>query len=344
MGKQDQGVKVSLTDAQTSPKLRGMWNACGKSFGAAAALAGLILQSGCATGGAKTPAGPTVAKEAWNEGGYVGQRLVSTNFELFTTLDDAEFVAALPGVLEAAHAAFAGAMPAGDETRQLTTYLFKSRSEWAEFVHARWPGRSDTVTRIHLGGYTEGDTSAAFFSDRATALATLVHEAWHQYVSARSEGMPTWLHEGMACYFEAVQWEGDKPQFGGKRNTFRLNSLREALAEGRWRSLEELLDTQVAGLLSTGDSCATHEYYAQVWALAVYLKHGDGGRHAGRLEQMLADIAAGRAASKVSAWRVTSGAAVELDGGAAMFLTYFGDKFGAIDAALNGFARELCGV
>ncbi len=334
----------ALTEGRTNLKLRGMWKSCGKTCCGAAVCYAAILQFGCAAGEKKSAVHTVVQSEPWKEEGFAGRRLVTTHFELLTTLDDAEFVDALPGILEAAHGQFVQVMPGADAPRRLTTYLFKSRPEWAGFCRERWPGRSDTVMHIHLGGYTEGDTSASFFADRTTALATLVHEAWHQFVSARSGGMPGWLHEGMACYFEAVQWKDGEPQFGGTRNTFRMNSLRDALAEGRWRPLEELLDARVAGLLTAGDSCATHEYYAQVWALVVYLRHGEGGKHAGRMGEMLADIAAGRAAAKTSAWRVTSGGASQVDDGEALFQAYFGEEFAAIDAALKGYARELCGV
>ena len=301
----------------------------------------LLGLAGCASSGRPEP---STAIDPWKDGGLSGQRIVTPHFELFTTVTDTEFVAALPRLLESAHDQFEKTLPSPADNHRLTSYLFQSRPQWEHFCRERWPARSDVVTRIHLGGYTSGDTSASFFADRSTAIATLVHESWHQYVAARFDSMPGWLHEGMACYFEAVEWDGATPRCGSVRNSFRLNSLRAALEPGRWRPLAELLDSRVADLLGSGDSCATHEYYAQVWALVVYLQHSGQNAHAQTLTTLFHDIADGSLRTKVSAWRVTSGVAPDIDYAAAVFQTYFGSNLAPMDLALKQYAQKLCGL
>jgi hypothetical protein len=198
--------------------------------------------------------------------------------------------------------------------------------------------------RIHHGGYTEGDTSATFLANRSTALATVLHEAWHQYAGAGSEGMPPWVHEGMACYFESVQWEGGAPRFGGTTNTFRQNSLRNALEPGRWQPLHKLLDAKVAEWLAKSDTAATFGYYAQLWSLMVFLQRGEGMKHLPNFEMMMHDFASGRVSSKVNAWRVTEGAGVEVGDGVAVFQAYFGADLSRFDAELRQFAMRQCGL
>lgn len=314
----------------------------GISRGSQAALLVTLVQTGCATGG-KPP--PHAVVEPWLENGLSGKRITTEHFDVFTTVLDAQLVTALPWILEAAHDEFEKFIPSAAAPRKLNTYFFNTRSEWARFCRQRWPSRFDAVRRIHVGGFTAGDTSASFFVDRSTALATLVHEAWHQYAAARFEGMPAWLHEGMACYFESFELDdGGRARFLTTRNTFRLASLREALALRRWRPLSCVLNAHTGEFLMAGDGHATQQYYAQVWALMVFMNHHPDPAYPKRFDKLLQDIAAGTVRSTASAWRLTGGAGEEMGYGEVVFRAYVHEDPSEMDAALQSFARQLCGL
>lgn len=300
----------------------------------------LLAMSGCAASDrARMP--PVV--EPWAEGGDGATRIASARVEIYTSVQDAEFVEAVPGVLEDALDAFGAVLPVGDAQPRLTVYLFRSRGSWEHFCIQRWPVQEDVIRRISIGGYSDGDASAVFYSDRGTTWAALVHEAWHQYAASRTADLPGWLHEGLACSFEAIEWRVDRPRFGTARNTFRLNSLRGALEPGRWQGVSELLATSSRARMAGGDSRTVQEYYAQVWALVTYLRYGERGKYARRLTELLRDVGEGTARARVRAWRVTVGAS-DVDEDVALFRAYVADDLEQVDRELRRFALALCGV
>ena len=278
--------------------------------------------AGCVGGG---PARRAVSTQVWSEQGLSGRRIITEHFDTVSTLGDAEFEAALPVFLEATYKRYHATLPApSDASTRLTTYIFGTRSEWARFTRHRFPARCGVYSRIRSGGFTEGDTSVSFYVSRATTLATLAHEGWHQYVGSRFETqIPAWLNEGLACYHEAVEFAGSMPRFTPQRNTFRINSLREAIQRDTLMSLREVVDTNAGQVISRRHRDITQIYYAQAWALVTFLRHGARGRYAPAFDRMLSDIADGTFAVRVSAAKLGSADAATLSSGGATFRTYF---------------------
>ncbi len=263
-------------------------------------VAAAILWSGCSARSASVD----VTSTPWAESDFTGRRWDTDHFVIHSTLADAEFEAAVPAFLESAYGryeqTFAGPPPS---IGKLTTYVFGSRVEWERFTRRRYPARADLYGRIRSGGFTEGTTAVLFFVNRSATLATLAHEGWHQYVSARFDfPLPAWLNEGLACYHEAVEWSGATPSFTPDRNSFRLYALREALQRGELIPLRELLETDAGEIIRHRHPGVSQTYYAQAWALVTFLRHGAGGRHAKSFDRLLADMASG-------AYRVHAGAA-----------------------------------
>ncbi len=264
--------------------------------------------------------------EPWSEEGLTGRRLVTEHFEIISTLRDAELEAALPGFLEACHSQYEAMIPspAGVEMK-LPAYIFGTRSEWARFVQRRFPTRYDVYSRIRTGGFTEGRTSVSFHVNRAATLATLAHEGWHQYIGARLEKpIPAWLNEGLACYHEAIELAGTTPRFTPQHNTFRINSLREAIQTDNAMSLQEIVDTDAGQVITRYHAGISQIYYAQAWALATFLRHGASGQHAPAFERMLRDLADGTFAVRVSAATLGTTGAGDTSLGEAVFKAYFG--------------------
>ncbi len=270
----------------------------------------------------------TYVKQAWSQDGLTGRDLTTDHFEIISTVRDAEFEEALPAFVEAAYQQYEATLPAPqDAGPRLTMYVFGTRSEWARFARRHFPARFRVYARIRTGGFTEGATSVSFFVTRAATLATLAHEGWHQYVGTYFDAsIPAWLNEGLACYHEAVQFTDSKPEFTPGRNSFRVNSLREALREEKLLSLPEIVRTNAGEIIGRGSAKATERYYAQVWALVSFLRRGAGGRYAKDFDRMLRDIVDGTFRVRASAARLATRNATENGLGAAVIRAYFGQE------------------
>lgn len=267
----------------------------------------------------------SVSTSTWTGEGLTGRRLTTEHFDIISTLNDKPFEAALPEFLEATYRQYAKIIPPSkDRDTRLTTYVFGSRGEWERFAKRRFASRFDVYARITSGGFTECDTSVSFYSSRSATLATLAHEGWHQYLGANfSVPVPAWLNEGFACYHEAVDFAGSEPRFTPQHNTFRINSLREAIQGDRLLALSELIDTDAGRVIQHNHSGVTQAYYAQVWALVTFLKHGADGRYAPGLQRMFDHVADGTLAVRASAAGLTGEGGPGESPAASAFRTYF---------------------
>lgn len=256
---------------------------------------------------------PTCRVAAWRETGVPGRHFSTEHFDIYSTLPDAGCESAIPSLLESAYDRFATTLPPRSDAR-LTTYVFGRRSEWARFTRQRFPERWEVYERIRQGGFTEGSVSASFFVSRSQTLATLIHEAWHQYVAVQlKEPLPAWLNEGLACYHEAVDLAGSAPRFTPEHNTFRMAALRDAVQRNTLLALSELIETNAGAVLARDDEKFTQVYYAQAWALIVFLRHGAGGKYAADFDRLMQDVSQGAFRTKVSAARLTDGRAETSD-------------------------------
>lgn len=301
------------------------------------------LWSGCAgaAGGART----TFHTFPWTQDGLIGRRMVTEHFEIVSTLTDREFESALPEVLEAAYERFGQTLPppATGEIPPLKTYLFGTRAEWLRYTARHYPARYALYSRIRAGGYSEGETSVSFYTTRSDTLATLIHEAWHQYAAARRDALPAWLNEGLACYYEAVSVTHGRPVFTPRRNTFRLNALREAVQSNAALPIAQLLATDAGRVVGDDHSLQTQRYYAQVWALVVFLRHEAGARSTAAFADMLDDIAAGRAGARITAQRLGRAGAASAQAGEALYRTYFGEPL-ELEAGYFDFLVRVSGL
>ncbi len=308
-------------------------------------MAPALFCGGCALGernpGARVEPRPLVTP--WSETGLVGRTLTTQHFEVHSTLTDVEFENALSGFLEAMLRRFESVAPApAPANTRLTTYVFATRAEWAQFTGTFYPDRYATLRRIRTGGFTEGDTAVTFYATRAATLATLAHEGWHQYAHSRfAAPIPAWLNEGLACYHEALEYAGESVRFTPQRNTFRINSLRNALKTGRLLPFSELIRTNAGEVLTRRRHETVQVYYAQAWALVTFLLHGGNGDYAEGCRNMLSDIATGAFQVKVSAAGLT--ADDPSDAAAAAFRCYFAQPLTTLENEYQTFLVELAG-
>jgi hypothetical protein len=142
-------------------------------------------------------------------------------------------------------------------------------------------------------------------------------------------------------------------EFHERSNPERREQLARAMAAGRLKSIERLVLETPADLAAEESEQAV-DYYAQVWAVGLYLKDGAMGRHAGGLRRCVEDAAAGRMGQRiVEVLGPERAAALAGDGakagplrGLAVLEAYFGREPGGLaelDRGYRAFAAELAG-
>lgn len=283
-------------------------------------------------------------EEDWNFKGTPGKVFRTENFNLFTTVEDPVFTEAIPDFLEASYRQYVDLMPHGNKTgKAMDTYLFASRHQWnrftQEFAH---PHRVPIYLRIQSGGFTERSTAVLHHIGRDRTLSVLAHEGFHQYVSQRfSEPIPAWLNEGMACYCEAYDLHRDRPIFTPTKNTFRMNNLRNGILSDDLIPIREMLQTHAGNIIELGGQ-RVGTYYAMAWALVVYLRHGEDGKHADGFAKLLADAGTPRLRASAKDFRKTH---QDLDDpasfGESVFRDYVTDDLDAFEQDFHAFLNKL---
>lgn len=307
-------------------------------------MAGVIaLQSGCRAVLPLRPVTQTV--EPWTFEKVEGRRILTPHFAIHSTLRDAQLEEALPDYLEAAHREYAALVPPrmGQEDR-LQTYVFDQRGQWERFAARQFPQRFSVYQQISAGGFSEGATCAAYYIGRSYTLSVLAHEGMHQYLAQNCDvRLPAWLNEGLATYCESFEAPGNRVVFTPRRNTFRINALREALQAKTLLPLADMLATDAGTVIVEGRSAKTRTYYAQAWALVVYLRHGAAGRHERGFNRLLRDLASGETAIVTQAARIRSPNPSGTSFGEAMFRAYITEDLESFEADFERHVHELAG-
>lgn len=285
-------------------------------------------------------------QEDWEFRGRPGKAITTDHFEIYTTLGDEVLRNYLPGFLETTYRFYTSLLaPPEDSIRseRMTTYVFENRLQWDAFTKQHYPARWALYRKISAGGFAEGGSCVTYNIGRSNTLSVLAHEGWHQYVGSRfSDPIPAWVNEGLATYCEAVEFRGDTPHFTPQHNTFRINHLRHALAAGETLSVAELLDTNAGQVIDESQVVRTNTYYAQSWALVVYLRHGGDGRYAEGFEKMLEGVRNGTIRIETQAARVASASPSQTSYGAATFYAYITDDLETFESGFMKYLEEMC--
>jgi hypothetical protein len=151
-------------------------------------------------------------------------------------------------------------MPCSDEP--ITVYLFQDAKAYSEGVNRFFPG-----VPSRRAFFVETDTQLAVYAHWSDRVAEdLRHEVAHGYLHAVAPGLPLWLDEGLAEYFEV-------PRGRGGLNQPHLDLLVDLARHNGWRPdlarLERISD------ISQMDQTS----YAESWAWAhLLLESGPGYR------------------------------------------------------------------
>jgi len=233
-----------------------------------------------------------VQTDQWRFGKTTGHRLLTDHYSIYTTVSDAATLQALPVFMETAHRRYASLLPPRNTSdRQMDCYLFATRAQWERFTRGFTGDQARVYLRIRAGAYTQGDTCVGYYIRRSVTLAVLAHEGMHQYINRHfGRQVPAWLNEGLATYCENYDWVGDQPTFAPHTNRFRINNLREALVAGHLLPIDELLDIHAGHVLDSSRTVTVQSYYAQVWSVAMFLRHGPVKAYRTGFKHLLADL------------------------------------------------------
>jgi hypothetical protein len=153
-------------------------------------------------------------------------------------------------------------------------YLFAKRADYMRLTQNRYPNTGGIFmsSRNLLAAYLEGQ-------GRDGLRRAIQHEAFHQFAfAAIGPGLPTWLNEGLAQYFEEGIWTGSQFTFG-QIPPRRVRQLQHDLSRKQIVPFRTILATTDAQwqetLTSNADRGATQ--YNQAWAMTHYLVHGSNG-------------------------------------------------------------------
>lgn len=290
----------------------------------------------------------SVRETAWRKGGEHGRELVTPNHRIRTTVRNPVLLARLPDFAEDALLHYRTAFVLLPGPREpLTSYVMGTRSEWAALTRERIePARAERYLQIERGGFA--DRGIGYFFDIGTqdTFAVAAHEGWHQYAQTTfTDQMPPWLDEGCATVCEGFRWSTTDPGravFLPWANIERYDRLRDAHAAGALLPLRTLLDARPQVLL--GDSSATTlDYYAQLWALILFLREGESGRYADGLALLLSDTANGRTRARLRQFAAASGQTLGPGPsvGSGLFAAYIDPDLERIEREYRAFIAEV---
>jgi hypothetical protein len=267
---------------------RGLWRV------AVLVLLGAEL-AGCQQA-ARLPAPVAYEREPWAFRGKEGTRLTTAHYDIYTTLQDRVLIEALPDFVEAAYASYERMIPPQEKpTRRMPVFLFAGRGDWEAFTRKFTGERAKSFLQIRNGGYSERGVSVIQYVQHAVTFPLFAHEGFHQYLHHHvNTRIPSWLNEGLAVASEGQRWVSERGRYGVQAfdpwyNPARRNVLAQAVIADRLLPLRHLLETHPGEVLNEGPR-AVQTYYAQVWALALFLGEGADGKYAQSFRTLLDEL------------------------------------------------------
>lgn len=300
---------------------------------------GVLSLAGCAGKPKHEPVPYEI--EPWERGPQGGQKLTTPHYVVYTTVEDPVLVESFPGLIERAYEYYRELVPAGREPRErMKVYLFARRGHWEYFTKRFTGERAGTFLKIRGGGYSERGVSVIQYVAHQVTFPLLAHEGFHQYLyHCVHPAVPAWVNEGLAVVCEGQRWTtSGLERFDPWYNPMRQNLLAESLLKKRLFPLAELLGTH-AGQVIHETSTKVGTYYAQVWALMLFLREGEDGKYAERFEQLLSALGSPDLERRLRAEGVWAEGG-RLSRGEALFRSFIGDDLEGIEREYLRFLRQ----
>jgi len=301
--------------------------------------AALVELTGCARTQPRAPV--AFEREEWRFAQQNGQKLTTEHYAIYTTMTEDMLVSALPAFVEAAYAHYTALVPAArPPTEPMPIYLFVRRPEWEAFTRRFTGARSEYFLKVRYGGYSERGTSVIEYVTHDVTFPLFAHEGFHQYLHhCVNTRIPAWLNEGLAVYCEGQRWGNHGLQsFDPWFNPMRRNALNEALASNRLYSLQQLLETH-PGEVIEGSTEGVATYYAQVWALVLFLQEGADAKYATAFRRLLDELSSVDVEQIARTSHIWS-ERVSFNFGEALFRTFISEDLDTVQREYLAFVRE----
>jgi hypothetical protein len=298
-----------------------------------------------------------VERSSWQTPFGAGTLYSTAHYHIYSTVTRPALMAIAPGFMEAAHDYYSkltglDALPHEDAANQdprAPIYLVATRRQWANLTSQLVKQNLQVYLCIDAGGFCYRDTCVFWDVGGLETLRLAAHEGLHQYFGRHNAHLPIWLEEGLCVCAEGFDLQGSDVVFEPERNLVRSSTLRSALARHQWIGIEQLVSMDGGDAVQDPRPGAAVEYYAQLWALTLYLQ-SQPETHAA-VGRIIADCAA----RKVPPPQLTpqDRDAIARDPTGRMpgkilakhiFRKYVSEDFDAFDKGYQAFATKLAGL
>jgi hypothetical protein len=229
--------------------------------------------------------------ELWTNQYGPGLKLITSHYEIYTTLLNSEMLELIGRFMESAYQNYNGQLPEPIETStRFRIYLFSNRAQWEDFTRGFTGEQAKTYCAIKAGAYCHNGTCVAYDIGQERTLSALGHEGWHQFNSRHFKfRLPSWLDEGVAMLFEKYGDNGQGFYFNPGGNEYRLRALGRTLTKDKMIPLKELVVMNPGDVLATDETEAVMAFYSQSYALVRFLMESNHGQRLGIYRRLLAD-------------------------------------------------------
>lgn len=299
----------------------------------------------------------SVEKSSWPTPFGTGTLYSTANYHIYSTVTRPALMAVAPGFMEAAHdyyRALTGldALPyedAAPQDKRAPIYLVATRPQWAHLTSQLVHQNLQVYLSIDAGGFCYRDTCVFWDVGGLETLRLAAHEGLHQFFGRHHAHLPIWLEEGMCVSAEGFDLRGGEVVFQPERNLLRMSTLRTALVRHRWIGIEQLVSMDGGDAVQNPRPGAAVEYYAQLWALTLYLQSRPETHAA--IGKIIADCAAGKVApleltpqDRDAVTRDPTGRMPGKLRARQIFRKYISEDFEAFDKGYQAYAMKLAGL
>lgn len=232
----------------------------------------MVILAGAVVAGACSPCGAAAAKL---------KKYTTKHYVLHTDLDKDMTRQAVVRITAMAHEynnrckSFAGRI-----NTRFPFYLYKDAE-----AYRRHPG----IIAGSAGVYN-GRSLVAIAPRPGGSWRVVQHEGFHQFAHKMIRGhLPTWLNEGLADYFGAGVWTGDRLVVG-LISPGSLRRVKNLIKSGKLLPLDKMLVMDQ----KTWNGELKSSNYLQAWSMVHFLVHGDKGKYQKALSGYIRDLSKGR--------------------------------------------------
>ncbi len=313
-----------------------------KSWGCTGLVCGLVTLLVAVIGGCQSLQGTIYQSSPWPLKHHTGTILDTPHYRIYTTIKDKDFYSAAVDLAEGQYRRFCQDLKR-EPKEKMTVYIFYDVNQWIAFTKSKFGDQADAYMRIRNGGYTADNLAAFYYLGRYPTLTIMAHELFHLYVNmmAGKEPVPAWVNEGMACYFEAHEWDVMKVVYTPRKNLFRQQNLAEAVGAKKLIPLKEILATH-AGEVSKSSQMKVLTYYAQLWAMTQFMQDPTSPYHA-NFQKLLAELGTRDMMVKARGFAATLSGEENISFGEAVFRKYITNDLDEFEEKFNAYLPRLIG-